>query len=193
MQHLDGDDALGCDGLTIGSVLSLIQHNLVLNRLLHHWLLHRLHHVAWLLHTSCRHVHLRGHIPCIRVRLVVHKHLSSLVSLVKLRIVVVAVHIVSSRILIVPLSLLIVLSRLITIDDRRLVQHLPMHGHWLDEVTVHGVWHLRVVRHLGHLILIHVGLLRLLVPTIDTTLLTLIDGVLVASHVIVSTSVTHVV
>ena len=68
-----------------------------------------------------------------------------------------------------------------------------MHGHRLDEVSIHGVLHLSIVRHLGHLIWIHVGLLRLLVSATSPTLLALIDGVLIVAHHIISTSMTHVV
>ena len=71
VQDLDGNDALRRDWLPIGSVLGLIEHNLCLNGLLDHWLLHSLHHIAWLLHTSCCHVHLMGHIAGVGIRLIV--------------------------------------------------------------------------------------------------------------------------
>ena len=135
LQDVNRQDTLSLDGLTIGAILSLVDHDLGLLDGLNHWLLlHGCEHASWLLDARS-HVHRRH--AC-WVTLAIHEHL------------------LLRGIVLLPLpSALIVISLVrasIAVDDSRLsihirIAHLTRHTDLLDHALIHwrGLWW--VLRH----------------------------------------------
>ena len=154
VQHVDGQDTLGLDRLTIGAICRRVDDDLgLLERLLYHRLLHSCQHASRLL-DSC-HIH-SGSGSC-RVALIVDQHLL-LLGYLLLIVLALGCELVIS---------LVGVSRL-TVDHCGLsedlrISHLPWNTNLLDETAVHrgslrgvlGHWNL-LRRHI--LLLLLVGL-----------------------------------